>query len=156
MTDVSSIIRVLSGNPRDQQATALLQASHALMQSLFSPEENHFLSIDELCAPEIQFFIAREGDKTLGCVALANHGDYGEVKSMFIDPAARGKGIGHKFMRHLETEGRAQRLLSIKLETGNKLVQAHNLYRAHGFVECKPFGNYQANSSSIFMKRDLT
>jgi putative acetyltransferase len=155
MTRDSADIDVIPGDPRDPQATALLKASHALMQSLFSEEDNHFLSIDELCTPDIQFFVAKEGDTTLGCVALANKGAYGEIKSMFVDPAARGKGIAHKLMTKLDEAARAQGLSAIKLETGDKLNEAHSLYRAHGFVDCGPFGNYEANSSSIFMTKTL-
>lgn len=149
-------IKVVPGDPRDPQATALLRQSHALMQQLFDPEENHFLDIDELCVPSIRFFVAREGQTTLGCVALANKGDYGEIKSMFVDPNARGKGIAHHLMHQIETEARAQDLATIKLETGDKLVQAHTLYRAHGYVDCGPFGDYEANKTSIFMTKDLT
>ena len=149
-------IKVVPGDPRDPQATALLRQSHALMQQLFDPEENHFLDIDELCVPSIRFFVAREGQTTLGCVALANKGDYGEIKSMFVDPNARGKGIAHHLMHQIETEARAQGLATIKLETGDKLVQAHTLYRAHGYVDCGPFGDYEANKTSIFMTKDLT
>ncbi len=63
------------GDPRDPRATALLNASHALMQALFPPEDNFFLSIDALCVPGIHFFIARQGDGYLGCAALAERRD---------------------------------------------------------------------------------
>lgn len=148
-------IKVVPGDPRDPQATALLRQSHALMQQLFDPEENHFLDIDDLCVPSIRFFVAREGQTALGCVALANKGDYGEIKSMFVDPKARGKGLAHHLMHQVEAEARAQDLATIKLETGDKLVQAHTLYRAHGYVDCGPFGDYEANKTSIFMTKDL-
>ena len=156
MTKTRIPIRVVPGNPRDRQATALLQASHALMRSLFNPEDNHFLSIDELCVPEIAFFVALEGSTTLGCAALANRGDYGEIKSMFVAPAARGKGIAHKLMQRLDQEARAQHLPMLRLETGDKLTQAHSLYKAHGFADCGPFGEYEASDSSIFMEKPLT
>lgn len=148
-------IKVMPGDPRDPQATALLHQSHALMQSLFPPEDNHFLDIEELCVPSIRFFIAREGDVALGCVALANKGAYGEIKSMFVAPHARGKGIAHHLMHKIDEEARLQGLFVIKLETGDALTQAHSLYKAHGFVECGPFGDYEANSSSIFMTKDV-
>lgn len=151
-----SNIKVLAADPRDPQATALLRQSHALMQSLFSAEENHFLDIEELCVPSIHFFVAREEAKALGCVALANKGDYGEIKSMFVDPRARGKGIAHHLMHKIEADARAQNLSTIKLETGDKLTQAHSLYSAHGFVDCGPFGEYEANTSSLFMTKDLS
>jgi putative acetyltransferase len=60
------------GDPAAPQTTALLEASHALMQSLFSDEDNHFLSIDALKAPHIHFFIAREGTAIMGCGALSH------------------------------------------------------------------------------------
>ncbi|TCL00521.1 putative acetyltransferase [Shimia isoporae] len=151
MTD----IRVVPGNPRDPQATRLLQASHALMQSLFSAEDNHFLSIDELCVDTIRFFVAKEGETTLGCAALANKGDYGEIKSMFVDPNARGKGIAHKLMHTLDQEARTQGLTVLKLETGDTLTQAHSLYHAHGFTDCGPFGDYEESDASIFMTKTL-
>ncbi|MBO9476542.1 GNAT family N-acetyltransferase [Shimia sp. R11_0] len=156
MSDQTTAIEVVAGDPRDPQATALLQASHALMQELFDPEDNHYLSIDDLCIPSIQFFVAREGAQTLGCVALANKGSYGEIKSMFVDPSARGKGIAHKLMSQLDAAARAAQLTAIKLETGDKLKEAHGLYYAHGFEDCDPFGDYEANSSSIFMTKSLT
>ncbi len=143
------------GDPRDPQATALLQASHALMESLFSPEDNHFLSVDALCTPDIHFFIAREAETTLGCVALANKGDYGEMKSMFVAEAARGKGAADALMRQLEDHARTLELQAVKLETGSLLHAAHKLYERHGFSLCQPFGDYDANETSIFMEKHL-
>ncbi|WP_299425026.1 GNAT family N-acetyltransferase [uncultured Shimia sp.] len=150
-----STIRVALGNPRDAQATALLRASHALMQALFSEEDNHFLSIDDLCEPNVRFFIAKEGDTSLGCVALALKGDYAEIKSMFVHPNVRGKGIAHKLMQAIEAEARAQSIAEVKLETGDSLHQAHSLYRAHGYTDCRPFGDYEESPASLFMTKTL-
>ena len=86
------MIAVRPGNPRDPGALALLQASQALMRDLFAPEENHFLSVDALCAPDIRFFTAFRGAAPVGCAALALRDGYGEVKSMFVAPEARGTG----------------------------------------------------------------
>ena len=146
---------VEQGDPRAPQATALLQASHALMERLFPPEDNHYLSIDALCTPDIRFFIAREGETVLGCAALANKGDYGEVKSMFVSGDARGKGVADALMRQLEDSARELDLSVMRLETGDLLHAAHRLYERHGFVKCGPFGDYQANKTSVFMEKRL-
>jgi len=146
---------VEQGDPRAPQATALLQASHALMERLFPPEDNHYLSIDALCTPEIRFFIAREGDTVLGCAALANKGDYGEMKSMFVSEDARGKGVADALIRQLEDYARELDLPVIRLETGDLLHTAHRLYERHGFVKCAPFGDYVANKTSVFMEKRL-
>ncbi len=150
-----SNIKVVQGNPREAQATALLRASHALMQALFSEEDNHFLSIDDLCEPNVSFFVAKEDETSLGCVALANKGSYAEIKSMFVHPDARGKGIANKLMQAIETEAQAQGVSEVKLETGDALHQAHSLYRAHGYTDCGPFGAYEESPASLFMTKTL-
>jgi putative acetyltransferase len=149
-------ITIHPGDPRDPQATALLQASHALMTKLFAPGDNHFLEIEGLCTPEIRFFLACEGNATLGCAALANKGSYGEIKSMFVTPAARGKGVGEQLMRKLDQEAREQGLTDIKLETGDALEAAIRLYQRHGFAICGPFGHYEPSDASVFMEKSLT
>ena len=150
------MIIVEPGNPRDPQATALLQASHALMESLFPPEDNHYLSIDALCTPDIHFFIARDGTTTLGTAALKNCGTYGEVKSMFVSESARGRGIADALLRQLEDHARSLGLPMMRLETGSLLHAAHRLYARHGFAPCGPFGAYTANQTSLFMEKPLT
>ena len=149
------MIIVEPGHPKDPQPAALLAQSHALMQSLFPPEDNHYLSLDALCAPHIRFYIARDGERVLGTAALAAMAGYGEVKSMFVAPDARGRGVAQALMRQIEDEGRAQGLAMLRLETGDKLVAAHRLYRSFGFVDCGPFGDYAANGSSLFMEKPL-
>ncbi|SHG87579.1 GNAT family N-acetyltransferase [Cognatishimia maritima] len=150
-----SNITVTRGDPRAPEATALLQQSHALMQELFDPEDNHFLEIDALCAPHIHFFVGHTFGKIMGCAALANMGDYGEIKSMFVDPDARGTGLADALMSALIEDAEAQGLPVLKLETGDLLKAAHRLYARQGFMECEPFGDYTANKSSIFMTKTL-
>lgn len=149
------MIIVEQADPHAPQATALLRQSHALMQALFPPEDNFFLSIDDLCAPNIFFFTAREGATVLGTGALAVKDGYGEVKSMFVADEARGRGVADALMRRIEDEARAQNLPMLKLETGNVLHAAHRLYERHGFTRCGPFGDYPEAASSIFMEKKL-
>jgi len=143
-------------SPRDPQATALLQASHALMQELFPAETNHYLSIDDLCVPSITLFTARKGEKRFGTGALANKGDYGEVKSMFTHPVARGLGAAAAILRAVEDKARELELPVLRLETGNTLHAAHRLYERHGFTKRGPFGDYREDPLSIFMEKPLT
>lgn len=149
------MIIVEKSDPHHPQAKALLKQSHALMQELFPPEDNYYLEIDDLVAEHIHFFTARKGDQIIGTAALADKGNYGEIKSIFVDPAARGSGAADALMRQLEDEARARKLPMLKLETGNVLHAAHKLYRRHGFTDCEVFGDYVAAKSSIFMEKAL-
>lgn len=148
-------VTVRPGRPDSPEGTALLTASHAYLQSLYPPEDNFFLSIDELCAPHIRFFIAEAAGRPCGCAALAVMGDYAEVKAMFVDPALRGGGTGAALMQRLEDEARALNLAAMKLETGDDLYPAHRLYRRHGFTDCGPFGDYAEGPHSVFMEKRL-
>lgn len=143
------------GDPTAVGPAALLRASHALMNSLFPPEDNHYLSLEALESPDIAFFIARQGAETLGTGALKNHVTHGEVKSMFVAETARGRGIADALLRQIEDHARALALPVIKLETGNTLHAAHRLYTRHGFTPCGPFGDYVANKTSAFMEKPL-
>ena len=112
-------ILVEPGSPHE--ARELLEASHALMESLFPSESNHYLSIEDLCVPEILFFVARSEGRVLGCGALAVKQGYGEVKSMFTDEAARGKGVADSVLSALTNAARDAGLPCIRLETGDSL-----------------------------------
>lgn len=149
------MIRVELGSPTHPQATALLQASHALMQKLFPAESNHFLSIDDLCVPEVSFFHAVLDGNVVGVCALKQNDGYGEVKSMFTAPEARGGGAGAKLLQAVEARARALGMTPILLETGNSLHSAHRLYERHGFTYRGPFGDYMDDPMSLFMEKAL-
>jgi putative acetyltransferase len=148
-------IHVRHGDPQEPDAKALLHASHALMQSLFPAEDNHYLSIEELCVPEVLFLVAETDLRICGTIALARKGGYGEVKSMFVAPDVRGQGVARLLLHSLEHEARDMGLPLLKLETGNKLDAAIALYTAQGFGLCGPFGDYKSNDTSVFMEKPL-
>lgn len=148
-------VAIAASDPREAGARALLEASHALMESLFPSESNHYLSVEALAASEITFFTARRGDETLGCGALARMQGYGEVKSMFVAPEARRTGAGAKILAAIEGAARAADLPLLRLETGKSLHAAHALYERAGFVFRGPFGDYPDDPFSVFMEKRL-
>jgi len=149
------MIRVVPGDPRTPGATRLLQASHALMQSLFPGDSNHYLSIDALCTPQIRFFTAVENEDILGVGALAIKDGYGEVKSMFTDETARGRGVADMILARITQEAKTLGLPLLRLETGHSLHAAHRLYHRHGFESRGPFGDYPDDPNSLFMEKRL-
>lgn len=146
-------VAVREGDPRSPEGGALLGASHALLASLYAAEHNHFLPVDALAAPHVTFLLAWDGDHALGCAALARLDGYGEVKSMFVDPAARGRGVGDALMRALTDLAAREGIVALRLETGDTLDAAHRLYARHGFALTGPFGDYEEGPHSVFMER---
>ena len=138
-----------------REARALLEASQAMMLELFTPESNHFLSLDALAAPDITFFVARLDGNAVGCGALAIRDGYGELKSMFVDPGTRRAGVAAGLLARLEAEAVARGLALLGLETGNLLPAAQALYQRHGFSIRGPFGSYSDHPHSVFMEKRL-
>ncbi len=150
------MIQVTGGDPRDPGATALLRESHAMLVKLFPAEANHHLSVDDLCGPDIAFFTAISGDGVVGTGALADRKYYGEIKSVFVLPDARGAGVGTAILAAIEAEARKRSLSCLRLETGPGLDAAIRLYRRAGYSFREPFGSYRDDPLSIFMEKPLT
>lgn len=148
-------VTIRPGHPEEEGAAALLRASRALMRALFPQEADFSLPAEALDAPDILFFVAELNGRTAGCAALRLRPGYGEVKSMFVDPACRGARIGARLLARLEAEARARGLSRLMLETGDRLTAAQRLYLSEGFSTRGPFGDYRAHPDSLFMEKRL-
>lgn len=69
----------------------------------------------------------------------------------------RRKEVGSAMLQHIIGEARKMGLSRVNLETGAwpYFAPARELYSRYGFVECPPFGNYVADSNSVFMTLEL-
>jgi putative acetyltransferase len=117
--------------------------------------------VAELKAPGVAFFVARDGRQLLGFGAIAVRGAdaageaWGELKRMYVAPAARGRRIGRLILDRLMEHAKARSLAVLRLETGNKQLEALSLYRSVGFANRGPFADYPDNESSIYMELRL-
>jgi len=143
--------------PRQAGVMRLLELSDAYAASLYPAESNHMVDVATLEGENVSFFVARQSEAVLGCGALVEAGDgAGEIKRMFVDEAARGLKLGRRLLDAIVDRAGALGLSVIRLETGIHQPQAIGLYRAHGFVETGPFGDYRPDPLSIFMEKTLS
>ena len=70
--------------------------------------------------------VARDGDGTaIGCGALRRIADgIGELKRMYVVPAARGQGVAKALLAALEDEARRRGWGTLRLETGPRQPEA--------------------------------
>jgi putative acetyltransferase len=135
--------------------TALLLQARALLAGLYPPESCHGLDLDAYAMPEVTLFVARADGMAVGCGALQRHGDgSAEVKSMFVIPEARGRGIGRAILETIEA-ALPGHVAALRLETGIKQEAAIRLYEAAGFCRRGPFGSYRDDPLSVFMEKPL-
>lgn len=140
------------------EIAALLRLHLDEMHAWSPPESVHAMPIERLRAPDVTFYSAWDGPALAACGALKQlDASHGELKSMRADPAYRGKGAGRAILLHLITVARQRGYGRLSLETGTpeQFEPARRLYRAHGFAECGPFGEYEPDPFSLFMTRTL-
>lgn len=134
----------------------MLAASEAYAVALYPMESNHFLDLAALRQPDVAFYVARLDGAAVGIGALVRQEDgSGELKRIFVDAAARGRGIARRILGALEDRARAEKLTRLRLETGTKSDPALALYRAEGYREIGPFGAYGPDPLSVFMEKRL-
>ncbi|SFH80082.1 GNAT family N-acetyltransferase [Bradyrhizobium sp. Gha] len=148
-------IRIALDNPLDPQVRQMIAESDEYYAALYPAESNHLFDPVSLCAPNISFYAARRGNALIGFGAVVAIGGYGEIKRMFVDPKARGEGVGRQLLEEIERRAMVLGLPVLRLETGVRQPEAISLYRKHGFQEIAPFGNYKSDPLSIFMEKKL-
>ena len=150
-------------SPDQPDLAALLSGLDRYLQSLYPPEANHILDLEALLAPEVTFFVARDGQQAVATGAFrrmpgsseTSGQAYGEIKRMVVDPARRGERIGARVLAALEDALRAEGYKLALLETGRHQVEAVKLYERYGYVPRAPFGGYPDNGLSVFYAKAL-
>jgi putative acetyltransferase len=147
------MIEIKRADPRD--FISFLQASDDYAASLYPAESNHMLDVETLLRPQMNFYGVVVDGAVKGCGGFWAHADYVEIKRVWIDPSARGLGLSRKLMAVLEDEARVLGFKFARLETGISQPEALGLYRALGYVERGPFGDYKLDPLSVFMEKAL-
>ncbi len=76
-----------------------------------------------------------------------------EVKSMYVDPAYRGLGLGRRILEELHRLARARGCAATRLDTNGFLTTAVGLYRAAGYREV---ADYNRNAKAdLWFERPL-
>jgi putative acetyltransferase len=144
--------------PRQPEVAALLQLSADFAQSLYPPESNFLLSVDELEDPRVAFYVARDGSgRALGIAALVGQrsSPTAELKRMFVHPSARGRGLASSLLNRIETDAASRGIRRIVLETGPRQSSALELYARHGYEPIPQFGQYVGEEFSVCFGKQL-
>ncbi len=103
--------------------------------------------------PDGFFLVAWSEDLPIGCVSLRRmSADVAEFKRLWVDPDARGQGLGRRLMRAAETRARDFGYAHAKLDSNTVLTEAVALYRSDGWTETEPHTGAPAN---IWMSKRL-
>ena len=157
-SDVQIVVALVDAGEQADLAGWVL-AHQAETAPTAPPESRHTLSHEELAAPGVRLWLARDDQgRIVGSVALSPVGPgHEELKSMRVEPAERGRGLGGRLLDAALADARERGLQRISLETGSDrfFAPAWAVYRSRGFGACGPFGDYIEDPHSIFLTRML-
>ncbi len=138
---------------------ALISDLNAELSALYpEPGATHFaLDPAEVSEGRGAFLILSRGDTPVGCGAVRLlDAETGELKRMYVAPAARGEGLGRRLVEALEAEARALGARRLVLETGTRQIAAIALYERTGFRPIPLYGEYTRSSdTSVCLGKDI-
>jgi DNA-binding MarR family transcriptional regulator/GNAT superfamily N-acetyltransferase len=107
----------------------------------FDPARSIPAGAEALTPPRGLFVVASLHGEPVGCGGLKCLELRGEIKRMWVNPEARGLGIGRRILQHLEQLARERGIRVLRLETNRSLSEAQSLYRTSGYSEVAPFND---------------
>jgi GNAT superfamily N-acetyltransferase len=116
-------------------------------------------------AADATWVVVRDDDgSVVGCGAVQpwSHSvpdapaEVGELKRMYVRPAARGRGLSRRLLDRLAELARERGMTALVLETGIEQPEAIGLYTSYGFALMHNWGPYAADERSRCYHLDLT
>jgi putative acetyltransferase len=146
--------------PRAPGIERLLDAGIDDARSLYPMDPVGLLDASQLEAPGTLVYVARDRDgEALGVAAIVDgdelDADRGELRRMYVDPRARGRGIASALIERIETDAAARGVREIVLEAGRLHHPALALYAKHGYRRVERFGRYVNEPTSVCMAKSL-
>lgn len=102
--------------------------------------------------------VAYANERPVACGAIKQFDDATmEVKRMFTDATARGRGIAGKVLAELEAWAAELGFTRLILETGTRQVSAIRLYEKHGYRRMpENYAQYAGVENSVCMEKYLS
>jgi GNAT superfamily N-acetyltransferase len=137
--------RVAPCDPEQPPASALLAEMAVELSELYMTSRR--LDVPRVHAAELRppdgvYLVGWDGETAVAGGGLRKLDEgVGEIKRMFVRPAARSRGIAGALLSALESAARAQGYRSVRLDTGPKQVHALSLYEQAGYVAIEPYND---------------
>lgn len=100
--------------------------------------------------------VAYEAEQPIACGAIkAFDTEAMEVKRMFVQKQARGKGLATQVLKELEEWARSLGYTACILQLAGNQAEALALYNKNGYEQTANFGQYIGDEDSICMRKRL-
>jgi GNAT superfamily N-acetyltransferase len=103
---------------------------------------------EEMAAPHGAFLVGWEGERAVAIGGLRGLDDEtGEIKRMYVVPAARSRGVGRALLSALEEAARERGYARVRVDAGPEQRHSIDLFRRTGYVE---IAKYNDNHIAVY------
>lgn len=142
-------------DPDAPDVRPLIEELDGYLSNLYPAGNISPVSVVSMQQPNVAFLTARVDGIAVACGACIDHGDYVELKRMYVLMACRGLGLGKQLLEAMETQTRTMGRRVVRLHAGNAQEEALELYRRAGYHRCPPFGEHHADPQAHCMEKTL-
>jgi GNAT superfamily N-acetyltransferase len=105
-------------------------------------------------SPEAACLLARLDGRPVGCVAVAQlEPGVGELKRLYVEPAARGRRVGRRLLQQAEALAALHGYRSLRLETGTEQPESVRLYEGAGWLRIECYGYFKDDPSTLCFEK---
>ena len=106
------------------------------------PASSQSVLPSDLAPPNGVWLVAYLGRRAVGSGGLQRlDADTAEIRRLFLDESARGRGIGRRLLAELESRARRLGYERVRLTTGDGQAEALRLFQTAGYREIPPFND---------------
>lgn len=143
-----------------QWANTRVEENFGVSFDIASMLEDDMNTLDKFMPPQGRLLLGYVEDQPMGIACLkALTNSIGEVKRMYVRPAARKRGLGRALLDQLLEEARQIGYERVRLDSARFMMEAHELYRTSGFREIEAYEGSEIpkefQSHWVFMEREL-
>lgn len=111
---------------------------------------------EEFAPPAGAFLVAWLDGVAAGCGGFRTVGEgVAEIKKMYVEPVARGRGVARRLLAGLEECAAASGCHRVVLETGSVQPEALGLYISSGYRAVPAFGIYRSSPAARHLGKTL-
>ena len=106
----------------------------------WAPASSQSVQPTDLAPPNGVWLVAYLDRRAVGCGGLQRLDiDTAQIRRLFLDESARGRGIGRRLLAELESHARRLGYRRVRLTTGDSQAEALRMFRTTDYQEIPPF-----------------
>ncbi len=144
-----------------QWANARIHAEYGVQFDIAPMLEQDMAGLAKFLPPGGRLLLGQYDGQVAGIACMKPLArEIGEIKRMYVRPAARRKGVGRALLARLLDEAHAIGYECVRLDSARFMEDAHALYRSLGFREIDPYEGSEIPSAFqahwVFMERKIS